>query len=198
VYALINGFVIKGALILVISAATASVGLLIPSSLTAAVAAQPSWVQVCEIIVIADIGFYFAHRAFHGIPLLWRFHAIHHSIEELDWLAAHRAHSLDQTLTKAASLIPVALLGFQIEAIGIWAAIFHAHGLLLHANVRIGFGPLRWLIASPQFHHWHHANEQSAYDRNFAGQLSFLDLIFGTVHLPHDSSTPDRYGIDVP
>jgi len=197
IYALINGIIIKAMLVLLMAVTMVSLGQLIPSALSEAVAAQPLWLQVSEIILIADVGFYFAHRAFHAVPLLWRFHAVHHSIEDLDWLAAHRVHFLDQSMTKAASLLPVALLGFQIEAIGLWALIFYAHGLLLHANLRMRIGPLRWLIASPQFHHWHHANEPSTYNRNFAGQLSFLDMIFGTLHLPGDK-VPECYGIDDP
>ena len=195
VYALVNGIIIKSGLILLIVAAMGTVGLLVPSTLHDAVAGQPIWLQVAEIIFIADLGFYFAHRAFHAVPFLWRFHAIHHSIEELDWLVAYRIHFVDLTLTKAASLIPVALLGFDVAAIGLFGLLFHAHGLLQHANLKISFGPLRWIIASPQFHHWHHANARAAYDKNFAGQLAFLDTLFGTMHLP-GNDVPNRYGID--
>ena len=65
------------------------------------------WVQVAEMIVIGDIGFYSVHRAFYTVPWLWKFHQIHHSIEELDWLAAARVHPIDQILTKGASLLPI-------------------------------------------------------------------------------------------
>ena len=197
VYALVNGILIKAGLVLLVAAALATLGILVPTSVRTAVAGQPIWLQVVEIIAIADLGFYGAHRAFHAVPFLWRFHAIHHSIEELDWLAAHRVHPIDQTLTKAASLIPFVLLGYSGEAVVLFGLIYHAHAFLLHSNVRVGFGPLKWVIASPQFHHWHHANERAAYDRNFAGQLSILDVLFGTLHLP-GSSVPARYGVDDP
>ncbi|MER9745435.1 MULTISPECIES: sterol desaturase family protein [unclassified Mesorhizobium] len=197
IYALFNGVPITLGLIAAITLATSTVGRLIPDYFPNAVSSQPVWLQVMEIIVIADVGFYLAHRTFHAVPFLWRFHAIHHSIEELDWLAAHRVHPVDQALTKSASLVPVYLLGFSSPAIALFALIFHAHGLLLHANVRLNIGPLRWLIASPQFHHWHHANERSAYDKNFAGQLSFIDALFGTMHLP-GNTVPERYGVDDP
>jgi sterol desaturase/sphingolipid hydroxylase (fatty acid hydroxylase superfamily) len=197
VYALVNGVLIKAGLVLLVAAAVATLGLVVPAGLKAAIAGQPTWLQVAEIIVIADLGFYWAHRAFHAVPALWRFHAIHHSIEELDWLAAHRVHPIDQTLTKAASLIPFVVLGYAGEAIVLFALIYHAQAFLLHANVRIPFGKLRWVIASPQFHHWHHAKERAAYDKNFAGQLSILDALFGTLHLP-GTSVPQRYGVDDP
>ena len=168
---------------------------LTPTALRAAVAAQPIWLQFLEILLLADLGFYLAHRAFHAIPLLWRFHAVHHSIEELDWLAAHRVHPVDQILTKSASFLPIFSLGFLVEPILLFALFYRWQALLIHSNVRIGFGPLRWVIASPQFHHWHHANCPDAIGKNFAGQLPIWDLLFGTLHLPH-GRMPQRYGTD--
>lgn len=197
IYALFNGVPISLGLIAAVTLATGTVGQLIPVYISSSVSSQPFWLQVIEIIVIADIGFYLAHRMFHAVPFLWRFHAIHHSIEELDWLAAHRVHPVDQVLTKGASLVPVYLLGFSSPAIALFALMYHAHGLLLHANVKLNIGPLRWLIASPQFHHWHHAHERAAYDKNFAGQLSFIDALFGTMYLP-GKAVPERYGVDDP
>ena len=125
------------------------------------------------------------------------FHAIHHSIEELDWLAAARVHPVDQILTKGVSLVPVVALGFSEWAIAVYAVLYQWQSVLIHANVRIGFGPLRLLFASPEFHHWHHSNDREARDRNFAGQLSFLDALFGTLHMPR-GRMPTVYGLDRP
>ncbi|RVC64317.1 sterol desaturase family protein [Mesorhizobium sp.] len=195
IYAVFNGVPIAIGIIAAVALSTSTVGRLVPDYIGSTVSSQPVWLQVIEIILIADIGFYLAHRAFHAVPFLWRFHAVHHSIEELDWLAAHRIHPIDQILTKSTSLVPVYLLGFSSPAIGLFALIFHAHALLQHANIKLNIGPLRWLIASPQFHHWHHANEREAYDKNFAGQLSFIDALFGTIYLP-GKAVPERYGVD--
>ncbi len=197
IYALFNGVPINLGLVAAVTLATSTVGHIIPDYVGSAVSSQPVWLQVLEIIIVADIGLYWAHRAFHAIPFLWRFHVIHHSIEELDWLAAHRVHPVDQVLTKSASLVPVYLMGFSSPAIVLFALIFHVHAILLHSNVRLNIGPLRWLVASPQFHHWHHAHERAAYDKNFAGQLSFIDALFGTMHLPGET-VPERYGVDDP
>lgn len=68
-------------------------------------------------------------------------------------------------------------------------------GFLNHSNVRINFGPLRWIIAGPEFHHWHHCNDPDAYNKNFAPHLVVFDLLFGTAYFPPDRSTPERYGI---
>ncbi|CDX19405.1 Transmembrane protein 195 [Mesorhizobium sp. ORS 3324] len=195
-YLLFNGIVIKFGLLLVVGAAMLLVERLIPQALTAAVRSQPVWLQAIEVLVLADIGFYLAHRAFHAVPFLWRFHAIHHSIEEMDWLAAHRVHPVDQILTKSASLLPVFALGFSGEAIFIYVLIYQWQSVFIHSNTRIRFGPLKWLLASPQFHHWHHANERQAFDKNFAGQLPLLDLLGGTLYMP--DRMPEKYGVDVP
>jgi sterol desaturase/sphingolipid hydroxylase (fatty acid hydroxylase superfamily) len=91
----------------------------------------------------------------------------------------------------------VFFLGFSALALSVYFLIYTAHALLLHANVRINFGPLKWLIASPQFHHWHHANQREAYDKNFASQLSIIDVIFGTFQVQGES-LPEKYGVDDP
>lgn len=148
-------------------------------------------------IIIADIGYYAAHRICHTVPALWKFHAVHHSIEEMDWLATHRVHPVDQIFSSAVSLLPVWCMGFSLEALVIHQVIYQAHSLLLHSNVRIKFGPLKWLFASPEYHHWHHANERDAYDRNFAAQLSIIDVIARTVFIPVKRQ-PKSYGLNEP
>lgn len=167
---------------------------LLPAPFRAAVAAQPLWLQTIELVVVADLLFYAVHRLFHAIPFLWRFHAVHHSIEDLDWLAAFRVHPVDQILTKGVSLIPCFMMGFSPSAIGLSLLFYKWHSLLLHSNIRVDFGPLRWVIASPTFHHWHHADEPDAWDRNFAGQLPLWDLLFGTANMPA-GRMPSGYGI---
>ena len=173
-----------------------AVASLMPVSVTQAVGGQPLWLQVLEIIVLTDFGVYLVHRAFHTVPFLWRFHSIHHSVAEMDWLAGFHNHPFEAVVTKALTLIPVFVAGFSIEAISLYFLIFTGQNLLIHSNVRLDFGPLKWLIVSPQFHHWHHADERAAYDKNFAGQIALFDVLFGTYRVP--SSTPAKYGVDDP
>jgi len=197
VYVFINGLLIKLGLGLLIVGTIIMAEWAVPSSFRAAVAAQPLWLQIVEVVVLADLGFYAVHRLFHAVPWLWSFHQIHHSIEELDWLAAARVHPVDQILTKATSLMPVFALGFSDAAIVVFGFIYYWQSILLHSNVRINFGPLRWLVASPEFHHWHHCNDRGIRDKNFAAQLPFLDVLFGTLHMPK-GQVPRSYGIDEP
>ena len=191
---LINGVIIPLGLVAVIGGMMALFRLTVPPAVAAAVQSQPLWVQVPEVLLAADIGFYLAHRAFHAVPFLWKFHSIHHSIEEMDWLAAYRVHPLDQILTKSASFLPVYALGFSDSAILLFALIYKWQSVAIHSNSRITLGPLKWVLASPQFHHWHHAKEPL--NKNFAGQLPFLDALGGTLFMP--AQMPSSYGTDDP
>jgi len=197
IYVFANRILISAGLGTLAVAVIALSGWLMPRQVQAAVAGQPYWLQVVEAVILADLGFYTAHRMFHSIPWLWKFHSVHHSIEELDWLAAARVHPIDQIVTKGMSILPLFALGFAAVPIGIFAAIYFWHSILVHANVRLNFGPLRWLIASPEFHHWHHANQREAYNTNYAGQLSILDKLFGTMYMP-EGQVPEKYGVDDP
>jgi sterol desaturase/sphingolipid hydroxylase (fatty acid hydroxylase superfamily) len=197
VYLLLNGIPIKFGLVGIFVLTLPAIEHVIPTELRTLVASQALWLQFIELIVVADLGFYVVHRLFHKVPRLWRFHAVHHSIKELDWLAAHRVHPFDQVLTKGASLILVFALGFSEWAIAAGAIMYQWHSLLLHSNVRLRLGPLRWLVASPEFHHWHHSNHREAWNTNFGAQLPLWDLLFGTAYMPK-GRVPCRYGIDDP
>ena len=194
VYVFLNGLVIRLGLFALFMSAFAASPLLVPAGLHRAIEAQPLWLQIGEVLLIADLIFYLFHRLFHAVPALWRIHAIHHSIEEMDWLAAHRIHPVDQIVTKGASLVPCFALGFSDLAIALYALAYHWHTCLLHANVRFGFGPLGWLLTSPNFHHWHHCREEEAWDGNFGTQLALWDFLFGTAFLPK-GRTAERFGI---
>lgn len=167
------------------------------SALQRAVAAQALWLQFLEALLLAELAFYFAHRMTHQIPWLWRFHAVHHSIEEMDWLASARLHPVDQVFVKSMTILPLYLLGFTESTFGIYLIFIAIQALFVHANLRFRFGPLRWLFSTPEFHHWHHAADQKAYNKNYAGQLPVLDLLFGTLYMPKNQM-PAEYGIKDP
>ncbi|MEM8987464.1 MAG: sterol desaturase family protein [Pseudomonadota bacterium] len=193
----IGGLLVKFGISFVILIALAITEQFVPPGIQNAIGGQPLWLATIAAIVVADICFYTVHRMFHEVPFLWKFHAIHHSSERLDWLAAHRVHPVDQILTKGAGLFLLFVLGFSLEAIILSQLIYKWHALLLHANTRIAIGPLKWLVASPHFHHWHHSDAPEAIDKNFAGQLSILDLVFGTYYAP-EGKYPESYGCDTP
>src|SRR5690606_25032200 len=122
--------------------------------------------QVIEIMLLADLVQYWVHRAFHRIPWLWRFHAVHHSSRALDWLAGSRLHLVDVLITRALILLPLFLLGFTQAALYAWLVIIAFHAVFNHVNLRFRLGALEALLVTPRFHHWHHA--VTPIDRNFA------------------------------
>jgi sterol desaturase/sphingolipid hydroxylase (fatty acid hydroxylase superfamily) len=191
---LINRFLVDAGIFIFVGTAAIILHALISPRFHAAVASQPRYLQFVEALLVADIGGYVGHRLTHSIPWLWRFHAVHHSIEEMDWLAAARLHPLDQTFTRGLAIIPLFLLGFTRATFGFYLVIAAFQAIFIHSNVRLRFPFLRWLIATPEFHHWHHSADAVAHNKNFAGQLPLLDLIFGTAYLPK-RRMPQKYGI---
>lgn len=157
---------------------------------------QPIWLQYIEVLIIADLGFYGMHRAFHSVPWLWRFHTVHHSSERLDYLAAYRVHPFDQFMVRSVTLIPVFSLGFDTATYVIFATLYHWHAMILHANIKWRFGWLERIIATPCFHHWHHSKHDDT-GHNFAGQLAIIDKVFGTFSTP-GNKMPTEYGINEP
>jgi sterol desaturase/sphingolipid hydroxylase (fatty acid hydroxylase superfamily) len=167
---------------------------------SATVGSLPLAVQVPALLLVADFTQYWVHRTFHVVPLLWPFHAIHHSIEEMDWLAGSRLHLVDVILTRGLTYVPIFVLGFSAQALMVYVFLVAAQATFIHANVRWEFRPLRRLIATPAFHHWHHSAEREAVDKNFAVHTPIWDILFGTYYLP--DRWPAQYGLshqrDVP
>jgi lathosterol oxidase len=156
------------------------------------VASQPVWSQVLELMLLADLVQYWVHRAFHRLPWLWRFHAIHHSIREMDWFAGSRLHLGDVVVTRALVVLPAFVLGFAEPALYAWLVIIALHGVLNHVNLRFRMRWMERLLVTPRFHHWHHAVTPP--DRNFAVHFPWLDRLFGTHYLPGDR-WPDELGV---
>jgi sterol desaturase/sphingolipid hydroxylase (fatty acid hydroxylase superfamily) len=159
-----------------------------------AVQALPLAVQLVAIVVVADLGQYAVHRAFHRVPWLWRFHQIHHSAAALDWLAASRLHLVDIVVTRGLSFVPLYLLGFSPVALYAYLVFVAFHAVFIHANVRFRFGSLEWLVVTPRFHHWHHAAAAEAVDKNFAVHLPVIDRLLGTAYFPA-GRWPAAYGL---
>ena len=162
--------------------------------LQAWVTSQPIVVQAVEAMVVADLAQYWAHRAFHQVPLLWRFHQVHHSCVVLDWLAGSRLHLVDIVVTRGLSFVPLYVLGFAPAAVYAYLVFVSFHAVFIHANVRFRFRALDGLLVTPRYHHWHHAAHAEAVDRNFAVHLPVIDRLFGTAYLPADR-WPEVYGI---
>jgi sterol desaturase/sphingolipid hydroxylase (fatty acid hydroxylase superfamily) len=195
VHYLVNGAALRIGLLVSVVVFGGVLRVFVPAPLRNAVAASPSWVQIVAGLAIATIGAYAGHRAAHEVPLLWRFHRVHHSIREMDWLAANHLHPLDETFVRSVAVLPLYALCFGRVSLGAFVIVITLQAIFIHANVRMNFGLLRWVIGTPQFHHWHHAREPQAYNSNYAGEFPLLDALFGTLYFPANR-WPAQYGVD--
>ena len=150
--------------------------------------------QVLLCVLVADLMEYATHRAYHEVPWLWKFHAVHHSVKTLDWLAGSRLHLFEITATRVAVLAPLFLLGFEKSVIDTYIIIVGFQAVFIHANIHLSWGPLKYLIVTPNFHHWHHSSEEEAIDRNYAAHFAFLDYLFGTA-VKTTREFPKEYGV---
>jgi sterol desaturase/sphingolipid hydroxylase (fatty acid hydroxylase superfamily) len=162
------------------------------------VGSQPVVLQFLEITFLTDLVQYWVHRVFHRVPWLWKFHAIHHSAQTMDWLASSRMHVAEVVILRGATVIPMYVLGFSEPALYAYLIFVYFLSALVHSNLRLSFGPLEKFLVTPRFHHWHHGVEQEAIDVNFAVHFPVLDRVFGTYFLPKDGRWPNGYGIKKP
>jgi len=145
-------------------------------------------------LLVTDFFQYWAHRLFHSHVYLWRFHSVHHSTQSMDWLAGSRTHFIDIFVTRSISFIPLYVCGFSEITFNTYIIFVSIHAVLIHANTSINFGFFKYLMVTPQFHHWHHCEDPAHYGKNFAIHFPFLDKIFGTYYLP-GTIWPENTGV---
>jgi sterol desaturase/sphingolipid hydroxylase (fatty acid hydroxylase superfamily) len=167
---------------------------IIPGRFRHPVASQPWWLHAIEVVLLSDFLIYWGHRLQHRVGFLWRFHAVHHSAEHLDWLAAHREHPLDTIYTVGLINLPAFLLGFPLETLAGFIAFRGIWAIYIHSNVRLPIGPLRVLLGAPELHHWHHDRDRDA--GNYANISPLMDLLFGTYRCP--DREPEHFGLKEP
>ena len=150
--------------------------------------------QFAVLLVTADFVKWCVHNLMHRVGFLWRFHRLHHGIEEMDWLGDWRFHPAEVIFYNAALYVPAALLGVAgtvALSVGVFDTLI---GHFAHANLRWRISWLKYVINSPEMHLWHHNHpECGPVNRNFALTLSVWDWLFGTAHVP--SEAPTRLGL---
>ncbi len=180
----------------------AGVHAILPATITGAAAALPLWARMVAAMIVGEIGFYWGHRWSHEIPLLWRFHAIHHSATQLSYLVNSRAHPVDAVFTRLCGLVLLYATGL-VSTVGPNPGLVPTLVLLIgtmwsffiHANLRWRLGPLEEIISSPAFHHWHHTRDDHK-DHNYSSMVPVVDRLFGTFYLP--KQWPAKYGTATP
>ncbi len=153
----------------------------------------PLWLQAAIVFVVSDVLLYWTHRWFHRARM-WRFHAIHHSPAEVDWLSTYRFHPVNVWLSFTLVDSLMLFMGFSPESVSAMAIFNMIYSAMVHANLNWTFGPLRYVIASPVFHRWHHTAQAEGLDKNFAPTFPVLDIIFGTFYMPK-GRRPEIYGV---
>jgi sterol desaturase/sphingolipid hydroxylase (fatty acid hydroxylase superfamily) len=154
------------------------------------------WLQAAIFLIASDFMMYWLHRAFHRVPL-WKYHAVHHSSQELDWISAARFHPINLFLGSVAADVVLLLAGISPNVFVFLGPFTVAHSAFVHANLSWTLGPFKYVLAGPVYHRWHHTAADRGGDRNFASTFPVLDLLFGTFYMP-PSVLPDAYGIADP
>ena len=162
--------------------------------LQAAVQGLPFLVELFACLLAADLVQYWTHRAYHEVPFLWRFHAVHHSTKVMDWMAGSRLHLLEVVTTRVSILGVLFVLGFEKSVMDAYIVIVGFQAVFNHANVSLPWGPLKYVLVTPDFHHWHHSSDRAALDRNYAAHFAFIDYLFGTA-VKADRRFPEKYGV---
>jgi sterol desaturase/sphingolipid hydroxylase (fatty acid hydroxylase superfamily) len=151
----------------------------------------PVWTQFVIMFVIADFIQWNIHRLLHRNKYLWEFHKVHHSVQEMGFAAHLRFHWMETVIYKAIQYIPLAMLGFGIQDFFIIHIIAVAIGHLNHANLKITYGPLKYILNNPVMHLWHHARNipEGKHGVNYGLSLSIWDYIFKTAYIPNDNAS---------
>jgi sterol desaturase/sphingolipid hydroxylase (fatty acid hydroxylase superfamily) len=195
---IINHLLVGLALVIVNFAIHRLFGWLVYAPLQKWIGGLPFFAELFLVLLVADLVQYWTHRAYHEIPFLWRFHAVHHSAEYMDWMAGSRLHLFELLTTRVSILGVLYVLGFTEASMNVYIVIVGFQAVFNHANVAVpavfARAPLKWLIVTPDFHHWHHSSEREAIDRNYAAHFAFIDYLFGTA-VKSDRRFPGKYGV---
>jgi len=154
----------------------------------------PEWLQGLLFLVLSDFMLYWTHRLFHGGEF-WKYHAVHHSSEELEWISAARFHPINLILGTIVVDVILLMAGISPNVM-IWVGPFTTfHSAFVHANLNWTLGPFKYVLATPVFHRWHHTPMEEGGNTNFAGTFPIWDILFGTFRMP-EGQLPAVYGKD--
>jgi sterol desaturase/sphingolipid hydroxylase (fatty acid hydroxylase superfamily) len=145
--------------------------------------ALPLWLKAVLVILSLDLIIYLQHRAFHRIPLFWRFHRMHHTDLDLDVSSGNRFHPLEIMLSLVIKMGAVVVLGAPVLTVMFFEILLNATSLFNHGNMRIPDYIDRWLrlvLVTPDMHRVHHSIIPRETDSNFSFNLPWWDRIMGT------------------
>lgn len=152
----------------------------------------PLWGQAIFYLLATDFLLYWSHRLFHGMHL-WPFHAVHHSSEDVDWTSAYRFHPVNTLL--GSTLVSLIMIGLGVSPVVMVALVPFdiITAAFVHSNLKWTLGPLKYVVATPVFHRWHHSHPDDGGMMNYAPTFAFWDVMFGTFYMP-EGKLPQEYG----
>jgi sterol desaturase/sphingolipid hydroxylase (fatty acid hydroxylase superfamily) len=159
-----------------------------------AAAHWPGWLVIPLTMAAMDGANWLAHYADHRLGFLWRFHALHHSQEELSVLTSFRAHPLMHTTGFVLATVPVVVLMPARAIDPVLITVYVCIGTLQHANLRWTFGPVGRVIVSPAYHRLHHAPDTQRV--NLGVVLTIWDVLAGCARFPSRDAVAGRTGLD--
>lgn len=151
--------------------------------------------------LLIDLIFYFSHRLHHLIPLLWKFHRLHHSDRKVDSLTTFLHHPLESLSTFFISILLFVIFDLPVPVILIYFATAAVHGVISHSSILIPEKIdkyLRFFIVTPNSHRLHHSIEMKEGNSNFGSLFLFWDFLFGTYfYKSEDNLNQLTFGINL-
>lgn len=142
----------------------------------------PAVVEIIAAFIIFDLAIWAQHVIFHRIPLLWRFHMVHHADEEMDVSTGLRFHPVEIAMSMAIKIVLVYLLGPAALAVVIFEIVLNVSAMWSHSNLHLPKGVdriVRTVVVTPDMHTSHHSIERREHNTNFGFFFSFWDRLFG-------------------
>ena len=142
----------------------------------------PLYLKAIIVFLASDFLYWIRHYISHKVPILWRFHAVHHSQTELNPFTIDRIHPVEYLLTITVTFVPMLVV---TDSLGITLGFFalrSSHDAFVHTNIRTNLGWLKYVMVTPQSHRVHHSAHDEHHDLNFGAILSIWDRLFGTHH----------------
>lgn len=158
----------------------------------------PFLAQAALAALVLDLVYYGYHRAFHEVPQLWPFHAVHHSSLQLHIVNNARVHPLEVAFIQFLLLATMMVLGIPLEVFGWFLALQQGVGLMTHGNLATRTGWLSRIFNTPEQHQWHHSPDPRIGNTNYGSTILVWDHVFGTFHGPRDRRPPEAIGVTAP
>jgi sterol desaturase/sphingolipid hydroxylase (fatty acid hydroxylase superfamily) len=160
----------------------------------------PLWLQFLLVLLMISFVRYWVHRFQHANEFLWKLHAYHHQVQDLQATNTYVSHPIDFALRNVVVFLVLGIIGFDPLVILVAVPLSNISGTFSHCGAGLRAGLLNYVLVTPEVHRWHHSAqvpEGYKYSCNYGVEFSFWDMLFGTFYLPQrDGETlqPERIG----